>query len=714
MLSATSGIGGVMKGSNGGYRPDIDGLRAIAVLAVVMFHAFPGAFRGGFVGVDIFFVISGFLISTILLTSLERGSYSIVEFYRRRVRRIFPALLTVIATTAAAGWFLLLPDELGQLGKHIAAGAGFVSNIVLYRESGYFDRGGEDKLMLHLWSLAVEEQYYIVWPLLLAAVWRWKRGFLAVVSGVAAVSFAANLILMERDPSAAFYWPIARFWELMVGGALAHVALHRPDWAKGFDNAKTWAGVVLLAAGFALINPQRAFPSWWALLPVLGSALVIAAGPSAWFNRHVLANRAMVWVGLISYPLYLWHWPLLSMSHITDGGTASRNQRIALVLASIVLAWLTYVLVEKPIREQRKIPTPALAGAMVLLFAVGMGVFLQDGFEGRKVYGVKRMAPVNQQEPLPPLSALTDTCRDSGLDATLQPLCIGRVNPSAGRQVVVLGDSQAAGWMGSAAKAAREDGYGVTVISNPGCPPLFGVRQSPGPLDRSACTKLGETDKVIEAILRMKPAALVLVARWDLYYRGFTRNGKVEKTIHFLTTAADTPASAASTRDALARQLPATAHRIQQEGVVPVIALNPPVLRGNVQNLRMEVAVTAADQRQVLMHNIARNAGLQLFDPAAKMCPAAGACALYDTKGAPLYTDDNHLSPAGSLYMYPEVRELLRSVLAQPAPDRIARESRVPVDLLDQQSVPEVQLANRSQCCHRDCPSIPQPHRAAG
>lgn len=209
------------------YRPDIDGLRAIAVLSVVIFHAFPNLLKGGFIGVDIFFVISGFLISTIILNGLEKDSFSFVEFYSRRIKRIFPALLLVLIASFVLGWFVLLADEYKQLGKHIAGGAGFVSNFVLWKESGYFDNTSETKPLLHLWSLGIEEQFYIVWPLLLWFVWKQRLNPLTITLIVMLSSFILNISTVQSDAVAAFYSPQTRFWELLTGSILAYVTLNQ-------------------------------------------------------------------------------------------------------------------------------------------------------------------------------------------------------------------------------------------------------------------------------------------------------------------------------------------------------------------------------------------------------------------------------------------------------------------------------------------------------
>jgi len=209
------------------YRADIDGLRAIAVLSVVGYHAFPNWIKGGFVGVDIFFVISGYLISGIIIGNLENGTFSFAEFYARRVKRIFPALILVMAACYSFGWMTLLPDEFKQLGKHIAAGAGFVSNLFFWQEAGYFDHAAQTKPLLHLWSLGVEEQFYIIWPLLLFLAWKRKFNFLSLAISIATISFAFSVKISYGDINQAFYSPVSRFWELMTGGILAYMNLHK-------------------------------------------------------------------------------------------------------------------------------------------------------------------------------------------------------------------------------------------------------------------------------------------------------------------------------------------------------------------------------------------------------------------------------------------------------------------------------------------------------
>jgi peptidoglycan/LPS O-acetylase OafA/YrhL len=368
------------------YRADIDGLRAVAVLSVVGFHAFPGLIVGGFIGVDIFFVISGFLISTIIFGNLQNDSFSYLEFYRRRVRRIFPALVVVLLACLGLGWFGLLASEYEQVGKHTLGGIGFVSNLMLWGESGYFNSSAEAKPLLHLWSLAIEEQFYIFWPLLLGLASRRKWNFLAVVSAVALVSFGVNVLSFPEHAEAAFYSPLSRFWELMIGGLLAYAVLYKPTSISKHRNVQSIVGIALIVVGLVFINKVRAFPGWWALLPTFGAALLISAGPAAWVNRIVLSNKLAVWFGKISYPLYLWHWPLLSLALILNSGEAtSRTVRIGLVLLSIVLAWLTYKTIETPIRVGNKGSTSQLVSVFFLVGVFTTPIIFFEGLPKRPV-----------------------------------------------------------------------------------------------------------------------------------------------------------------------------------------------------------------------------------------------------------------------------------------------------------------------------------------
>lgn len=383
------------------YRADVDGLRAVAVLAVMGYHAFPEIVRGGFVGVDIFFVISGYLISGIIITALQDGRFSFAEFYARRIRRIFPALALVLAACFAWGWLRLFSEPFAELGKHIAGGAGFIANFVLWREAGYFDTAAELKPLLHLWSLGVEEQFYLVWPALVFLTWTRRIDLLLVILLALVGSLAYNLERIRWDLVGTFYSPVTRFWELMSGAViacatidrrsplsrLAGLAIARARASRAVRDAVAWSGVLLVAASIFLLDRTRHFPGAWALLPVGGTFLLIAAGADAWVNRTLMARPWVVWIGLISYPLYLWHWPLLAFARIALNDAPPAVMRLAAVTAAIPLAWATYALVESPIRfgAWRRWAVPPLSVAMAGLLAAGYFVLRADGVAGRAV-----------------------------------------------------------------------------------------------------------------------------------------------------------------------------------------------------------------------------------------------------------------------------------------------------------------------------------------
>lgn len=369
------------------YRPDIDGLRAIAVLSVVGYHAFPAQVHGGFSGVDIFFVISGFLISKHIWEDLAGNAFSLRTFYARRVRRIFPALAVVLLACLAMGWVILSPGEYEQLGKHVTGGAGFVSNIISWKEAGYFDNAADTKPLLHLWSLGIEEQFYILWPLILAFLWRHPQHSGWVLPGVLVASLLYSIWLVHHDAVADFYSPLTRCWELALGALAAHKPVRHYPMQPVARNLLSWFGLVLILCGVIALDSGSPFPGAWALLPAGGAACLIQAGEHAWLNRKILSRHLLIWIGLISYPLYLWHWPLLSFARIMESATPSATMRIWLVATSFVLAWLTYLFLERPVRArpQSRNIVIALSVAVFLLGMGGEAVRKLDGVKSRKL-----------------------------------------------------------------------------------------------------------------------------------------------------------------------------------------------------------------------------------------------------------------------------------------------------------------------------------------
>lgn len=370
------------------YRPDIDGLRAVAVLSVVIFHAFPSLLPGGFIGVDIFFVMSGYLISTILLESLNNKKFSFFDFYLRRAKRIFPSLIVILIFCYAVGWNILFPIEFKGLSKHILGGSIFLSNIVSFLENGYFDVSADFKPLLHLWSLGIEEQFYIVWPLVLWLCWKRKEIIKPLIVFCILLSFAVNVWTVNTNSNAAFYLPHMRFWELLIGSLLSYWTIfNKADlnrFTTKYANQLSWAGTIILSVSLALISRENAFPGWWAIMPTVATACLLLAGPDAWVNRNFLSLRPMIWIGLISFPLYLWHWPLMSFTRILLGEHVTTYMMCAIILASVLMAWLTYKFVEIPVRfgTFSNKSYYSLTGMLMVVGVVGLFSFIQEGKSG--------------------------------------------------------------------------------------------------------------------------------------------------------------------------------------------------------------------------------------------------------------------------------------------------------------------------------------------
>jgi peptidoglycan/LPS O-acetylase OafA/YrhL len=343
---------------NKNYRADIDGLRAISILLVVLFHFFPDSVPGGFVGVDVFFVISGYLITGILLDSLKRNTFSLFDFYKRRALRIFPALSLVFIVFIIFGWGCLFPDEFKNLGKHVVGGSLFVSNIVLWRESGYFDAAAELKPFLNLWSLGIEEQFYIVWPLLLAFVWKKSLNIKYVLSFLVIVSFGLNIWMIKQDPVAVFYLPMTRVWELGIGALLpvfissshSSMIMTMTNYVQRWKTLFSALGMFLIVFIAFYLTKHDLYPKYWGLFPTIGAFLLIALGPDTWVHRKILSHPLLVGIGLTSYPLYLWHWPMISFAHILHPAGVPILTKVVLLAGSIVLSIGTYYLIERPIR----------------------------------------------------------------------------------------------------------------------------------------------------------------------------------------------------------------------------------------------------------------------------------------------------------------------------------------------------------------------------
>ncbi len=635
------------------YRPDIDGLRAVAVIAVMGFHYFPEQLPGGFIGVDAFFVISGYLISGILLWDLQNSSSSLIDFYARRARRIFPSLLVVLIATLAFGWFVLFPAEYARLLLHVAAGSLFGSNFLLWSEAGYFDATAYEKPLLHLWSLGIEEQFYLFWPgtlVLIHRFWPGRKG--PAVGALAAISFVTGLGWMTNHPVTAFYLPVSRLWELLVGALLVLRDESLQTLPRGIRSALSFAGVSLLLAGCGSLSSAVAFPGWRALIPTVGAALVIAAGPEAWPNRTLLSNRVAVLIGLVSYPLYLWHWPLLVLARLRFNSTFETPGRLALVALSLVAAGITYRVIELPLRNRPLRPVSLkLAGALGSLALLCLALVRSEARV--PAFGARSSSSAEFQTcaslyRLPPTTPRT-YCQESrhGLKPTM----------------IVVGDSHAiALWPGIAAAHPTEN---VVLIGGSGCPFLRQTRYWPIPDEREVCPGL------IEAAYRAfpdPPRVFVLAARMTVYLEG-TRFDPVEGDIPIANF--DSPAfpgqkgysffKAAPRRDL--EFLTRRGDRVDLLLQVPELDFNPRACGGPLRSGVLPPPADCAVERRLVearqywyrrfvreVANDLRSPRLRVLDSLDSLCDGDKCFARRDD--TLLYADNNHLNEAGASWLW--------------------------------------------------------------
>lgn len=372
------------------YRSEVDGLRALAVVPVIFFHAGFEVFSGGFVGVDVFFVISGYLITTIIINEMDESRFSLINFYERRARRILPALCTMIFVCLPFAWFILMPQDLQDFAQSLLAVVTFSSNILFWQESGYFDTAAELKPLLHTWSLAVEEQFYIFFPPLLMLMWSLGR---RAILGLLAVVFVLSLLLAQwgayNSPTAAFYLLPTRGWELLIGSFAAFYLQRRQvPLAVPVQNILSFAGLVMIVLSIFIYNKATPFPSLYALLPTLGTVFIILFATKGTLANSLLSHKALVGIGLISYSAYLWHQPLIVFSKYTTF-ELSLLHKSALILVTFVLSFLTWKYIETPARKGRGISTNQVfigSGAVfAVLIALGLHGHFQAGYPGRKV-----------------------------------------------------------------------------------------------------------------------------------------------------------------------------------------------------------------------------------------------------------------------------------------------------------------------------------------
>jgi peptidoglycan/LPS O-acetylase OafA/YrhL len=650
-----------------GYRTDIDGLRAIAVLFVIGFHTFPALFPGGFVGVDVFFVISGYLITGILLRNLRERRFSFLDFYGRRIRRIFPALLLVLAACLATGWYVLIPEEFQDVARHTFASAGFFSNWLLSHHNFYFATDADTRPLQHLWSLAVEEQFYIAWPVVLWLAWRLRLNVALVIAILAVSSFALNIAdTFSPDfltTQIAFASPQTRAWELLLGGFLAHATIFSRRWlpftpaAGGIsahemrNNVLAITGIALLASVLLSISPQKAMPGFWALLPTIGAYMIIAAGPHAWLNRAVLASRPCQFIGIISYPLYLWHWALLSFARILNGGTPPTIMRVALISAAIFLAWLTFQTVEWPIRGGRRLPLKAISllAGMFVIGSVSYGGFRYDPLDGRPV--LQQLADVVRHSPLPGYGP----CRDPQLIQGLKlSLCI--VAEQGGTDAALIGDSHAEDKFFGFVRIEHEHRWAL--LGNSSCPPAYGINFYVSGEPESDCGQ--KSVKVIDWVDSQPQIKTVVLAFFGNYFltTPYAANHVIHQTGPGRIMISGASGQKGSPAELFFSGLDRTIAHLEQAHKRIVILIDLPEFpflprdcyrRQDTSGCilpRSAVDARQAEYREIIAKLQRVHPGIRVFDPLERFCPDSQC--VYTEAGQVLYEDSNHLSHYGS------------------------------------------------------------------
>ncbi|CAA0105610.1 Uncharacterised protein [Starkeya nomas] len=551
------------------YRSEIDGLRAVAVVPVILFHAGFSVFGGGFVGVDVFFVISGYLITAILLAEIEGGTFSIEKFYERRARRILPALFLVMAACVPFAWLWMIPEQLRDFGRSLVAVVFFVSNFLFWREEGgYFAAAAELKPLLHTWSLAVEEQYYLFAPLSLAVLWRFgRRRVFWLVVATAVASLLATEWGWRYAPRANFYLPQFRIWELLAGSICGFIASGRTPRP---NQALSLAGLALIVFAILYYDSSTPFPSLYALAPVVGTALILLFAHKGTFVARLLSARVFVGIGLISYSAYLWHQPLFAFARIRSMGEPPAWLMLALAGVSLVLAYLSWRFVEQPFRRRpiplmpsRRAVFAASAVAAVPFVAFGLYASITQGIPSRlanpelgsrQAYLLATVLPNVLGNKCYAGSSLQDADERGQLCPIFEPK-----DPKL--RILIIGDSHSYTILPAFTEIGKENA--VYRMGLGSCPPINGASVRGGVFDDGVCPELAR--RQLELVKKGGFDVVVLAARWTLYPIG--------KDNHFMLSREGDSyyPSRASSQETFATLLPQTVQDYLDLGVAVVV-----------------------------------------------------------------------------------------------------------------------------------------------
>ena len=636
---------------NHAYRPEIDGLRALAILPVLFFHYRIPPFHGGFVGVDVFFVISGFLITQLIVAEQREGRFSLTRFYERRIRRIFPALFVMLTAATAAAVVILFPVDLVRYANSLGATAAFASNFEFWRETGYFDVIAAEKPLLHLWSIAVEEQFYLLFPAILLL---FARRRVAVVGAIFALSLAFAAWGVVHAPSATFYLLPGRAWELMLGALLA-LGVVPGVRSRAWREILAAGGVGMIAVAVFAYSSDTPFPGVAALLPCLGTALAIhATSPGTTATGTTLSTRPFVFVGRISYSLYLWHWPLFVFARYLDFRNPSPVETALLIAASFGLAALSWYFVEQPFRGRRlHIARPRIFAGGVTAMGVSAAAALLllggGGLPGRLNPDLRTiLAEQNDHEPR------IDTCFGlSADDVRAGRLC--QIGLKGGRPTFLLwGDSHADAVLPVVSEVAAREGRTGYFAGGQSCPPLLDVTTP-----RRDCRAFNAN--VLALASKPEIREIILEARWAKYAEGTTYGDEPEGHI---VLSDDGTSDGEGNHAVFARGLARTIKALAGKKIVIVASVPeigwpvPAVLAREKLAARTRIDPPNEDaylQRQKFVMatfaQLERSDGVTLIYPHEVLCQT-GKCAV-SRNGIPLYRDEHHLSVYGALQLTP-------------------------------------------------------------
>lgn len=498
------------------YRAEIDGLRALAVLPVILFHAGFEWFSGGFVGVDVFFVISGYLITTIIISEMTEGKFSIVNFYERRARRILPALIFVMAACLPFAWLWLTPNDLKDFGQSLVAVSTFSSNILFSLESGYFDTAAELKPLLHTWSLAVEEQYYILFPIFLMLTWRLGiKWILFILSVLFLLSLGVAQWGAYNKPSATFFLLPTRGWELLVGVFAAFYLKYNTQLRSHILNqALSLLGFGMIVYSIIAFDETTPFPSLYALIPTIGTGLLILCAVPNTFVHKLLSLKIFVGIGLISYSAYLWHQPLLAFARHRLLGEVSDILLIALCSISLVLSWLSWKYIEAPFRSRKTLTRNKVfllsIGCIFIFSSIGLSMHLKNGYEGRVSFSEELANSFKRPS--------TANCFGTPFNHSAEEWgCIlgrseGEIN------FILFGDSHSLSLKTLIDQRAKEKDVKVFYSGSSGCLPFVGIHPNRNDQIRNNCNLLNE--RIFELARSNDVDGIILSARWSYYTYG--------------------------------------------------------------------------------------------------------------------------------------------------------------------------------------------------